>query len=285
MQQHFASVLQPAEVFFADAMAREQLSNSAAHLETIGKLAPGVLRGESKNDRRETCELRPMASAWKAAFESAEAPPSMVALGAAAQNAANAAHELCVAVLTELRRTCNDAITARALAAATDKGADDALGPSVLRLHRYAGGGSSSDDGAECSWSVPSHYDFGLLSLLPRSTVAALEVLHAPLPLSPSRLKTTKTEAIDNLHWVQIEERMAHDEVLVFAGALLAHVDPTVVALAHRVRGAPTTPHEQRFSAAYFARSTLPSLSAPRGVAYEGPPDVPLEVEALPVRV
>ena len=137
----------------------------------------------------------------------------LAALGTAVQHASTASDAVCGAILRELIRTCSDVEASNELRALTLGGTSSNLNASVLRMHRY-----TADP--EEPWHVPAHCDFGLLSLLPRSNVPALEILVPEADGSGCK-------------WVRIEELMAADELLIFAGSLMSHVDPSVPALVH----------------------------------------------------
>ena len=252
-EQSMAHVLHHAQRFFANECARTQLSSCEATYASH-TLPPAVLRVATKADPRETCELRPWASAFSSQFAGGEVDPMLAALGTAVQHASTASDAVCGAILRELIRTCSDVEASNELRALTLGGTSSNLNASVLRMHRY-----TADP--EEPWHVPAHCDFGLLSLLPRSNVPALEIL---VPEADG----------SGCEWVRIEELMAADELLIFAGSLMSHVDPSVPALVHRVSRAPrssrnATAEPERISAAYFVRTS--SLAVLR-VPYNGPP-------------
>ena len=145
----------------------------------------------------------------------------------------SACHELCERALVALQ--CDDGrLESLVRMEQSLAGAGDAsFGASMLRVHRYT-------EGAD----YPPHVDLGLLTLAPRASVPGLVV------------------QLPDGSWVALEELMAEDEAVIFAGSTLAELC-AVRALPHRVG------HHRdgsRVSAPYFLRASpgvpLPCASA-----------------------
>ncbi|KAL1508601.1 hypothetical protein AB1Y20_004698 [Prymnesium parvum] len=240
---HPAPLLLSAASFFGAADAR-RLSAVAPPARAAADERCGYVREAG----REFFELHPRALAPPAPRH-----PAAAALLREAAAAAGAWGALCEAVVEALARESEGLADYRLLSITSLSAifftttslseASPSFSASMLRVHQYT---------ADATY--PPHCDLGLLTLAPRGSVPGLLV--QPLPQGP---------------WLPVEEWMAADEALLFAGSTLAEVCG-IPALPHRVARQGQT----RLSAPFFLRASphvkLPRPTDPSPSPHDPPP-------------